>query len=168
MSDDTARAKRRRGQRGVARQRLLLALAASGLLTAAVALPMAYQAQQARERDARVGETRQAEVLGVTTIKAPEAVTDTLFWRSEPDGSAALLHAATTPTEVLVSLEDSEVVRADFRLDDGPVQTDDTSPFELDDGDVVSLAPGDHSLLATVSYADGRTSLHQAVFTTSG
>jgi hypothetical protein len=152
----------------VARQRLLLALAASGLLTAAVALPMAYQAQQARERDAQVSDTRKAEVLGITTIKAPEAVLDTLFWRGEPIGGDSLLHAATTPTQVLITLKDAEVVRVDFRLDDGPVQTDDASPFELDDGDVVSLAPGDHSLLATVTYADGRTSLHQAIFTTSG
>jgi len=152
----------------VARQRLLLALAASGLLTAAVALPMAYQAQQARERDAQVGDVRPAEVLGVTTIKAPEAVLDSLVWRSEPSGSAALLHAATTPTEVRISLRDSQVVRADFRLDDGPVQTDDINPFELDDGDSVSLEPGDHSVLATVTYADGRTSLHQAIFTATG
>jgi len=152
----------------VARQRLLLALAASGLLTAAVALPMAYQAQQARERDAQVGDVRPAEVLGVTTIKAPEAVLDSLVWRSEPSGNAELLHAATTPTEVRISLRDSQVVRADFRLDDGPVQTDDTNPFELDDGDSVSLDPGDHSVLATVTYADGRTSLHQAIFTATG
>jgi len=168
MSDDTARTMRRTGQRGQARQRLLLALAASALLTAAVALPMAYQAQQARERDSQVGQVRQAEVLGVTTVKAPEAVIDSLVWRSGPADTDALLHAATTPIAVLVSLRDTQVVRADFRLDDGPVQTDDTSPFELDDGRAVVLEPGDHSVLATVTYADGRTLLHQAIFTAAG
>ena len=60
------------------------------------------------------------------------------------------------------------MVRADFRLDDGAVETDRTEPFELGDGAPVELVPGEHSVTVTVTYADGRSRLHQAFFTAAG
>jgi hypothetical protein len=170
MADRRAKATRRRDERGAASQRLLLALAASALLTAAVSLPMAYQAHEARQPDGseqpRVAEPP-AEVMGTTTIKQPEAVTDDLYWQLA-SSTPALLHQASVQGAPRVFLRADEVVRADFRLDDGPVETDTTEPFELSDGAPVQLGGGQHSVTATVTYADGRSQLHQAFFTATG
>jgi hypothetical protein len=170
MADRRAKATRRRDERGAASQRLVLALAASALLTAAVSLPMAYQAHEARQSDEaeqqRVAEPP-AEVLGSTTIKQPEAVTDDIYWQlasADPE----LLHQASVQGTPRVFLQADDVVRADFRLDDGPVETDTTEPFELSDGAPVRFAGGQHSVTATVTYADGRSQLHQAFFTAPG
>lgn len=163
-----AGANRRENQRGAASQRLLLALGASALLTAAVSLPMAYQAHEARAADeARRDEANAVEVLGTTTIRPPDAVTDTLYWR-DGAGEARLLHLAQVPAAPRIVLRTPNVVRADFRLNDGPVETDRTEPFELRDGAAVPLEPGDHSVTVTVTDANGRSSLHQAFFTSGG
>lgn len=170
MADSRATATRRRGQRGAASQRLVLALAASALLTAAVSLPMAYQAHEARQQDEVEAPPRREpspEVLGSTTVKQPDATTDALYWQVEPR-EPALLHEAQVPGAPRIFLRTPDVVRADFRLDDGPVETDVTEPFELGDGAPVGLTPGAHSVTATVTYADGRSALHQAYFSAVG
>jgi hypothetical protein len=161
---------RRRGQLGAASQRLVLALAASALLTAAVSLPMAYQAREARQQEElerRTASERPVEVLGTTTVKQPDSVTDSLYWQLGEE-SPQLLHLATVAGAPRIFLQVTEAVRADFRLDDGTVETDTTEPFELGDGPPVGLAPGQHSVTVTVTYADGRSRLHQAFFTAAG
>lgn len=170
MAEGTPRATRRRGQLGAASQRLVLALAASALLTAAVSLPMAYQAREARQQDElerRAASERPVEVLGTTTVKQPDSVTDSLYWQLD-EGSPELLHQANVPGAPRVFLQVTDVVRADFRLDDGAVETDLTEPFELGDGSPVGLVPGQHSVTVTVTYANGRSGLHQAFFTAVG
>lgn len=163
-----ARATRRRGQRGAASQRLLLALGASALLTAAVSLPMAYQAYEARQQD-EPGQATQPdpEVLGTTTVRPSAARSDTIYWQLEPSGPE-LLHESDVPDGPRIFLDLDDVVRADFRLDDGPVMTDTTEPFELDDGAPVQLDPGPHSVTVTVTDAEGVSTLHQAFFTGTG
>jgi hypothetical protein len=148
---------------------VVLALAASALLTAAVSLPMAYQAREARQQTENPPvRGDRPEVLGTTTIREPEAVTGDLFWELPPDTSPAPLHLATVPGAPRIFLQGDDVVRADFRLDDGPVESDRSAPFELSDGAPVVLPPGGRSLTVTVSYGDGRTVLHQAFFTATG
>jgi hypothetical protein len=169
MALGRARVTRREGERGAASQRLLLALAASALLTAAVSLPMAYQAHEARTTAANRGGdgSTGVEVLGTTTVRPPEAITDAIVWQLV-DTEPQLLHLAEVPGAPRIFLDDVDAVRADFRLDDGPVQSDTTEPFELDDGAPVALDPGAHSVTVTVTFDDGRSSLHQAFFTSLG
>jgi hypothetical protein len=154
---------------GAASQRLLLALAASALLTAAVSLPMAYQAHEARQPQEveQRGVPSGVEVLGTTTIKQPEVVTDQLYWQLA-SATPEVLHQATVVGAPRVFLQAPDVVRADFRLDDGPVETDTTAPFELHDGAPVQLDTGAHSVTVTVKYANGQSQLHQATFTAVG
>lgn len=129
---------------------------------------MAYQAHEARQSGSDTpSDGPRVEVLGSTTIREPEVVTDTLYWQrvsTEP----APLHRATVSGTPRIFLQAELVVRTDFRLDDGPVQTDTTPPFELDDGAPVLLTAGEHSVTATVTYSDGRSRLHQAFFTATG
>jgi hypothetical protein len=153
-------------QRGAASQRTLLALAASALLTAAVSLPMAYQAREARTQD-RVDNppgTPAAEVLGSSTVRPGSADSSTLFVRIGDD-EPVLLDGATVPDGLQILLDLPGTVRADFRVDDGPVLTDEVAPFELDDGQPTELGPGSHSVTATATDASGTTTLHQAFFT---
>ncbi len=163
-----ARTTRRRGQRGAASQRLLLALGASALLTAAVSLPMAYQAYEARQQD-DPGQSTQPdpEVLGTTTVRPSAARSDALYWQLEPSAPQEL-HLAEVPSGPRIFVQLDDAVRADFRLDDGPVVTDTTEPFELDDGAPVPLDPGPHSVTVTVTDAEGVSTLHQAFFTGTG
>lgn len=169
LADMSGRASRRRGQRGAASQRVVLALAASALLTAAVTLPMAYQARQARlEQERPPVSSERPEVLGTTTIRQPEAITDELFWELASGPGPEPLHLATVPGSPRIFLRSTDVVRADFRLDDGPVESDRATPFELNDGAPVRLEPGQRSLTVTVTYTDGRSALHQAFFTSTG
>ena len=167
MALGRARASRRREQAGAASQRLVLALAASALLTAAVSLPMAYQAHEARQQKDLDSRDDRVQVLGTTTVKEPATRTDTLYWQAPP-AEAELLHSAQVDASPRIFLEADGVVRADFRLDDGPVETDTTAPFELLDGAPVELSPGDHSVTVTVTDVDGRSELHQAFFTAAG
>lgn len=152
-------------QRGAASQRTLLALAASALLTAAVSLPMAYQAREARTQD-RVDPrgTPAAEVLGSSTLRPGSADGSTLFVRIGDD-EPALLDGATVPDGLQILLDLPGTVRADFRVDDGPVITDEIAPFEFDDGQPIELGPGTHSVTATATDGSGTTTLHQAFFT---
>lgn len=144
---------------------MLLALAASALLTAAVSLPMAYQAREARNRDQNEPpRTPAAEVLGSSTVRPSVADSGALVWWTD-DGDAQPLNEATVPTVVRIALELPDTVRADFRLDNGPVVTDAAAPFELDDGRPVELAPGPRSVTVTATDASGTTTLHQAFFT---
>jgi hypothetical protein len=161
-----ARVSRHEGERGAASQRLLLALAASALLTAAVSLPMAYQAHEARTTAALRAESSPpgAEVLGTTTVRPPEAITDAIVWQL-PDTEPRVLHLAQVPGAPRIFLDVADATRADFRLDDGPVESDSTAPFELSDGAPVELVPGAHSVTVTVTFDDGRSALHQAFFT---
>lgn len=169
LADMSGRASRRRGQRGAASQRVVLALAASALLTAAVTLPMAYQARLARLGQERPPiSSERPEVLGSTTIRQPEAITHELFWEPVSTPAAEPLHLATVPGTPHIFLRSADVVRADFRLDDGPVESDRSAPFELNDGAPVRLDPGERSLTVTVTYTDGRSALHQAFFTSTG
>jgi hypothetical protein len=169
MALGRARITRREDERGAASQRLLLALAASAVLTAAVSLPMAYQAHEARTTAATRAENdpQGVEVMGTTTVRPPEAITDAIVWQLV-DTEPQLLHLAQVPGEPRIFLDGVDAVRADFRLDDGPVQSDTTEPFELDDGAPVELVPGAHSVTVTVTFDDGRSSLHQAFFTAVG
>jgi hypothetical protein len=148
---------------GAASQRLILALTASAFLTAAVALPMAYQAREARQDDERDRRPAPVEVLGTSTVRGSETITDTLFVQVT-DSEAVTLHGAQVTGAPRISLQAPGVVRADFRLDDGAVQTDTTEPFELDDGAPVALSPGQHSVTVTVTFDDGQSQLHQAFF----
>jgi hypothetical protein len=143
----------------------LLALAASALLTAAVALPMAYQARESRTRDqVDPPGSPAAEVLGSSTLRPGAADSSTLFARTG-EGGPVLLHEATVPDGMQILLDLPVTVRADFRLNDGPVVTDSVAPFELDDGQLIELGPGAHAVTATATDASGTTTLHQAFFT---
>ncbi len=150
-------------QRGAASQRLVLALAASALLTIAVSLPMAYQAHEARQQDGATGQ--QVEVLGTSTV--PESVprTDALYWQLG-DAAPQLLDQAEVPASAKLVLEDDDVVRADFALDDGAVETVRDSPYEIHGESSPELTTGEHTLTVTVSYADGDVALHRASFIT--
>ena len=128
---------------------------------------MAYQAHEARQPDPveqQPDSEPPAQVLGTTTIQEPAVITDDLYWQLA-SSTPELLHQSTVQGAPRVFLRAPDVVRADFRLDDGPVQTDTTAPFELSDGAPVQLGGGQHSVTATVTYADGRSQLHQAFFT---
>lgn len=135
------------------------------MLTAAVSLPMAYQAHQAREQDDLRSERRPApvQVLGTSTVRGSETVTDTLYVQVA-NSDAATLHGAQVRGAPRIFLQAPGVVRADFRLDDGAVQTDTTDPFELDGGAPVTLPAGQHSVTVTVTFDDGHSQLHQAFF----
>jgi hypothetical protein len=170
MIERTTRASRRRDEGGAASQRQVLALAASALLTAAVALPMAYQAHEARTEDEREP-TRPPEVLGTSTIpgEVPPVVTDGLYWSTPPALDPMVLHGATVTPAPRLFVDVDGIVRADFRLDDGQVQTDTDAPFELDDGRPVALGtegagPSDHSLTVTITFEGGRSEVRQASF----
>lgn len=159
-----ARAKQRgiRSRRGAASQRLMLALAASALLTIAVSFPMAYQANEARQR-ASTPSGPPTEVLGTSTVPEVAPRTDALYWQQGEDAPLPL-DEAEVPGSAQLLLVDEGVVRADFRLDDGAVETIRDAPYEINDEATAALAPGDHSLTVTVSYADDTVALHRVSF----
>lgn len=166
MAED--RAKRQMSERGMATQRVLLAFAASTVLTMAVTLPMAYQAREARRQQNELLPATQTEVMGTSVSRDPVVVTDDLYWQLRSDAPPQPLNQATLTAAPRISLRDDDVVRADFRLDDGPVLSDRTSPFELNDGQPIQLQPGRRSLTVTVTYSDGESVLHSASFTVTG
>ena len=156
------------GALGSVSLRVVLALAASTGLTAAVALPMAYQAHAAQDERA----TRQppAAVLGVTTVPgAPTVSSDGLHWSvDQPELPAELLEGAVLSEPVRVFVAVPQLIRVDIRLGDEPTRSDFDAPFELRDGepiDVPALDAGPHTVTATLTYDDGRTELRQATFT---
>lgn len=167
MFHGRANGRKVRGQRGAASQRWLLALGASALLTIAVSVPMAYQAREARQHDDGPPVHR-VEVLGTSTVKDPEPRTDALYF-DDSSGEPLLLDGSSLAETSRLLLLDDEAVRADFRLDDGPVVTVRSAPYELDGADLGSgessgLASGEHTLTVTVTYADGHVALHQVTF----
>ena len=162
-----ARAKQRenRPQRGAASQRLGLALAASALLTVAVSLPMAYQAHEARQQEGRPSGP-QVEVLGASSVPETTPRTDTLFWQ-QGAGVPQLLDQAEVPRSAqLLLVDEEEVVRADFCLDDGAVETIRGGPYEISADTAAALTPGEHTLTVTVTYADDTVELHRVSFIT--
>jgi hypothetical protein len=170
MSERTTRASRRRDEGGAASQRQVLALAASALLTAAVALPMAYQAREARNREDPTGAPA-PEVLGTSTVpgEAPAARSDGLYWSAPPSLEPIVLQGATVTGAPRLFVDVDEVVRADFRLDDGAVESDTAAPFEVADGRPVELVASgtgtsEHSLTVTLTFDGGRSEVRQAFF----
>lgn len=156
------------GALGSVSLRVVLALAASTGLTAAVALPMAYQAHAAQ--DERAGRPQPAAVLGTSTVAGdPTPVaSDGLHWTTgPPELPAADLAGAVIVQPVRIFVAVPQVVRVDIRLGDEPTRSDFEEPFELRDGeslDVGALEPGEHTVTATLTYDDGRTDLRQATF----
>jgi hypothetical protein len=152
----------------MATQRVLLAFAASTVLTMAVTLPMAYQASEARQQQQLPMPEERVQVLGTSVERVGDALTDELYWQADSQAPPTRLHRATLTSAPRISLRDDDVARADFRLDDGPVISDRTSPFEMNDGEPLQLQPGERSLTVTVTYTDGRSILHRASFTVRG
>ncbi len=156
------------GALGSVSLRVVLALAASTGLTAAVALPMAYQAHAAQdERDNR---PPPAAVLGTSTVPdgPAEVSSDGLHWTTGvPELPAAALAGAELAEPVRIFVDAPQLVRIDIRLGDEPTRSDFDEPFELRDGETLdagALEPGDHTVTATLTFDDGRTDLRQATF----
>ncbi len=126
--------RRRRGATGALSMRVVLALGASIGLTASVALPMAYQAREARREQAASVVPPTAEVLGTTTVTTdvvPAQLTEGVTWASiETPDSSRPLHGATVSGPGWIRIELDGVVRVDFRIGDGPVVTDTEAPWE--------------------------------------
>jgi hypothetical protein len=150
--------------------RFLLAFSASTVLTAAVAVPMAFQAHLARENDRAVRD-RIPMVLGTTTVPGrPDSAipSDGLLAASEPDGPRVSLDGAEVSGDVHLFLELPGVERVDFVIDDGPVVTDRSAPWQPvdDDSDTgLRVEPGERTLTATVTFTDGRVEARRAIFT---
>ena len=154
--------------------RVVLALGASLGLTASVALPMAYQAREARREQAASVVPPTAEVLGTTTVTTdvvPAQLTEGVTWAStETPASSRPLHGATVSGPGWIRIELDGVVRVDFRVGDGPVVTDTEAPWELPSSgpiDPATLAEDDTRVVATVSYGDRRSEVRQADFDVS-
>ncbi len=157
------------GALGSVSLRVVLALAASTGLTAAVALPMAYQAHAAQDEQDR--RTPPAAVVAGTSIvpEAPDAVSsDGLHWTTgAPELPAAELAGATLAEPVRIFVAVPQLIRVDIRLGEEPTRSDFEEPFELRDGqalDAGALEPGEHTVTATLTFDDGRTALRQATF----
>jgi prepilin-type processing-associated H-X9-DG protein len=147
--------------------RFLLAFSASTVLTAAVAVPMAFQAHLARDDErAPLVEHPPVAVLGATTVPVDPA----------PDASEGLVHvtegAAPAPLQRAelsgdfdLQLQADDVARVDFALDDHPVVSDTEAPWQPDaEGTRPTLTAGEHSLTATVTFADGHVEVRRATF----
>lgn len=151
--------------------RFLIAFSTATVLTAAVVVPMAFQAHLAREEQRREpSEAEMPVVLGATTVPADlgsQVHGDGLF-AVGPDGGRVPLDDAVVDGSVQLLLDLPGAVRADFVLDDRPVVTDREHPLHALPSDArgpVELAPGPHLLTATVTFADGHLELVGAEFT---
>lgn len=149
--------------------RFLLAFSASTVLTAAVAVPMAYQAHLAREEQDRPQIERRPSVLGTTTVPGPADVSpaDGLFVRDAATGESRPLGGAELTGAFELFLELPGVARVDFVLDDGPVITDRAvpwQPFAPESGPPQQIAEGEHVLRATVTFDNGRVEARWATF----
>lgn len=143
--------------------RVLLAIGASLGLTAAIAIPMAYRASRADDEAARESS---AEVMG-TTVERDDLRRSGLYWSTDPEGDGEALHGAEIRRGAYVWLALDGVARVDFRVGDGPVETDREAPWQVNDGeplDVEDLGTGSHSVTATVTFTDGRAEVRQARF----
>ncbi len=178
----------RRAQRGAATPRVLLALVASTVVTAAVAGPMAYQAREARQAaDASTPVTVRTTSTTTTTTEAPGSAPPSavLPATTERDGSIALVWArswetradtpvadATVSGRVFIYLRDSGasgLTSARFWLDDpegasAPLHEDQQAPFTV----VAGPSQDRPGALDTATLADGRHSvLVELVFDTT-
>lgn len=131
---------------------------------------MAYQAHEARTAD-EPEPSPSPEVLGTSTVpdEEPAVLSDGLYWSNPPALDPMVLHGATVSPAPRLFVDIDDVVRADFRLDDGEVETDTAAPFEVDDGQPVPLGTGgaeqsDHSLTVTITFESGRSEVRQAFF----
>lgn len=154
---------------GPVRRRRFLALVVALVATAAVTVPLAYQAHAARasNRPVRDGVSSvpstiaprrgpPTEVLPTTTINT----TPQLRWaRSTPDHGPAAVDGATLSDLVVLWVDADDALRVEFWIDPGPAirppeLIDDTAPFTLwNDGgassqtfDTRRLANGPHAI----------------------
>lgn len=151
--------------------RRLLALGVSLVATLGVAVPLAYQAHEARTVDVRPAPSRTrpsdppAAVLPTTTINTvPE-----LRWASATGTvEGAPLDGATVRDEIWVTLDIPDAVRVEFWIDpgrrlDAPAGVDDRAPFTLSTAgsrtpgtyDTHRLDDGDHRIEVLVVSKDG-------------
>ena len=149
--------------------RFLLAFSASTVLTAAVAVPMAFQAHLAREdQRASFVERPPIAVLGTTTVPddVHAAVSSAGLVHTGAEGDPAPLEGAELTGSFDLQLQLDDVARVDFALDDRPVLTDLESPWLAQEGSEPSvLAAGPHTLVATVTFTDAHVELRRAAFT---
>lgn len=170
MADDTTRRNRRANSLGAVSLRLVVALGASTGLTAAVALPMAYQAHQSRVDAERESARTAVEVLGRTTVPEDQSVVpaDGLYWVGVELGTdPSPLHESTVPGDVRLIVDLPELTRVDLRVGDGPVITLESPPWQVpaEDADPSGvLEAGEQVAVATLSFADGRDELRRAEF----
>ena len=177
----------RRAQRGAASPRVLLALAASTVVTAAVAGPMAYQAHEARQAsDASTPITARPSTTTTTTeVPASTRPPSVLPETKDRDGSISLVWArswaarantpvadATVSGTVFIYLHDSGtsgLTAARFWVDDPegagpPLHVDPTAPFTVVPGPTEDRPGG----LDTATLANGKHSvLVELVFDTT-
>jgi len=150
--------------------RFLLAFSASTVLTAAVAVPMAFQAHLAREdqRAALVVERPPIAVLGTTTVPDEGDVlpSDGLVHAPLGGGEPQALDGAELTGRFDLRLQLDGVSRVDFALDDQPVVTDLEAPWHAGESpEPPTLEAGTHTLTATVTFTDGHVELRRATFT---
>ena len=150
--------------------RFLLAFSASTVLTAAVAVPMAFQAHLAREdQRAALVERPPIAVLGTTTVpETPGGVvsSDGLVHVSAGSGEAQALDGAELTGTFDLQLQLDDVARVDFALDDQPVVTVLEAPWQAGEAPATpTIDAGQHTLTATVTFADGHVELRRATFT---
>ena len=147
--------------------RFLLAFSASTVLTAAVAVPMAFQAHLARE-EASLVERPPVAVLGTTTVPddVHAAVSSAGLVHVGADGGPVPLDGAELSGSFDLLLQLDGVGRVDFALDDRPVLTDLEAPWRAEQGGGPPvLSAGPHTLVATVTFTDGHVELRRAAFT---
>lgn len=157
-----------RSSAGAASFRLLLAIGASTGLTGAVALPMAYQATQARMPAAETSQRPSETVMGTSQTR-PESHIDSTGLRWIPSGGEPVeLHEGTISGPGVIVIEADDVVRLDVRIDDGDIFTFDHLPVQVaidKDALGVPLPPGPHTITATITLDSGVAQVRQAGFT---
>jgi hypothetical protein len=151
--------------------RFLLALCASTVLTAAVAIPMAFQAhlarEQAQEQESRIPPS--PRVLGATTVPAEPTVRipDDGLVVSAGGDTPVRLQGATVSAGEAVAVALPDVQRVDFVLNEGAVVSAREEPWELLTGGESGLPVGEHSVTAVVTFSDGRIEARRADFSVS-
>lgn len=162
----------------VTRRRRLIALVVSLLATAAVTVPLSYQAHAARATIGRaplsvptvpsttmIRRDPSTDVLPTTTINT----TPQLRWaRSIDDTSPAALDGATLDDNVVVWVDADDALRVEFWIDPGtrirrPVSIAEVAPFTLSDPDPATpgrfdtrhLGNGEHAIEILVVRRNG-------------
>jgi hypothetical protein len=146
--------------------RHLLALCASTVLTAAVAIPMAFQAHLAREEQPVPRIRQPPQVLGATTVPPEPAVRipDDGLVAPGVDGTPMQLRGATVSPGQAIAVDLPDVQRVDFVLNGGTVVSTREAPWELLAGDYGDLPAGEHTVTAVVTFSDGRVEARRADF----